>query len=100
MPVFGYCGVSLVKQAEQGESLGVQQRQIEGYALQHGLTLDQVVIERGVSGAVPLGKRPEGSKLLARLKSGDVVISPRLDRCIRSAYSWLSAPAARVADHT
>src|SRR5215210_1282410 len=90
MSVFGYCRVSLVKQAEEGESLGVQQRQIEGYALQHGLTLDQVFVEKGVSGSIPLEKRPEGSKLLGTLKSGDVVISPRLDRCFRSALNALS----------
>src|SRR3954463_9749448 len=90
MSVFGYCRVSLVKQAEEGESLGIQQRQIEGYALQHGLALDQVFVERGVSGSVPLANRPQGAKLLGMLKSGDIVISARLDRCFRSALDALS----------
>src|SRR3954452_21727455 len=38
----------------QQRALGVQQRQIEGYAYQHGLTLNQVFVERGVSGSIPL----------------------------------------------
>ena len=53
---FGYCRVSTAKQAAEGESLDVQRRQIEGYALMHGLALDDVVIEEGVSGSVP-GRR-------------------------------------------
>src|SRR3954454_17573957 len=59
-------------------------------ALQHGLTLDQVSFEGDLSGSVCLVKRPEGAKLLQGLKSGDVVISPRLDRCFRSALEALS----------
>jgi DNA invertase Pin-like site-specific DNA recombinase len=37
MATFGYCRVSTAKQAAEGESLDVQRRQIEGYALMHGL---------------------------------------------------------------
>jgi len=33
MATFGYCRVSTAKQASEGESLDVQRRQIEGYAL-------------------------------------------------------------------
>ena len=32
MSVYGYCRVSTLRQANEGESLEVQQRQIEGYA--------------------------------------------------------------------
>ena len=40
MAIYGYCRVSTVRQANEGESLDVQRRQIEGYALMHGLALD------------------------------------------------------------
>lgn len=93
MAVWGYCRVSLIKMAEEGESLGVQQRAVEGYAMMNGLTLDHVYIERGVSGSKPLSERPEGAKLLAGLKPGDVIITPKLDRCFRSALDALDVLA-------
>ncbi len=37
------------KQAAEGESLDVQRRQIEGYAHMHGLAVDEIVVEEGVS---------------------------------------------------
>jgi len=44
MATFGYCRVSTAKQAAEGESLDVQKRQIEGYALMHGLALDDIAV--------------------------------------------------------
>jgi hypothetical protein len=37
-----------------------------------GFALGSIFIERGVSGSKPLGERPEGARLLAGLKAGDV----------------------------
>jgi putative DNA-invertase from lambdoid prophage Rac len=85
MAVYGYVRVSTERQADDGESLGTQQRVIEGYAMMQGLPLDAVFVERGVSGSRPLGDRPEGAWLLAALRSGDVVITAKLDRMFRSA---------------
>ena len=90
MGTYGYVRVSTLRQAEEGLSLEVQRRQLEGYALQHGLTLDRVFVEDGVSGAVPLANRPAGGALLALLEPGDVVLAAKLDRAFRSAF-----PAAR-----
>jgi putative DNA-invertase from lambdoid prophage Rac len=33
--VYGYCRVSTLRQANEGGSLDVQRRQIEGYSLMH-----------------------------------------------------------------
>src|ERR1700757_3141870 len=55
----------------------------------NGLTLDSIFVERGVSGSKPEGERPEGARLLAGLKAGDVVITPKLDRMFRSALDAL-----------
>ena len=86
---YGYTRVSTTAQADEGESLGVQQRQIAGYATMQGLTVARTFIERGVSGSVALDRRPEGAALLAILKPGDVVITAKLDRMFRSARDAL-----------
>jgi len=90
MAVYGYARVSTLRQAEDGESLEVQRRQVEGYALMHGLTVNEIVIEEGVSGSVPVAERPAGGALFAKLKAGDVVIAPKLDRLFRSALDALT----------
>ena len=90
MAVFGYARVSTAQQANEGEGLDVQRRMIQGYAHMHGLTLDQIVVEEGVSGSVPLNDRPAGGALLAKLKAGDIVIAAKLDRCFRSALDALN----------
>jgi putative DNA-invertase from lambdoid prophage Rac len=81
--------VSTDRQASEGERLGAQQRTIEGYAMMLGLPVAKVFVERGVSGSTPLGKRPEGGRLLQALKAGDVLITPKLDRMFRSARDAL-----------
>jgi putative DNA-invertase from lambdoid prophage Rac len=87
--VFGYARVSTTVQADEGESLAVQQRVIEGYAMQHGMTIEKVYVERGVSGSKPLDARPEGGALICELRPGDTVITPKLDRMFRSALDAL-----------
>jgi putative DNA-invertase from lambdoid prophage Rac len=89
MAIYGYCRVSTIRQAAEGESLDVQRRQIEGYALMHGLALDQIVVEEGVSGSIPVAERPAAGPLFAKLMKGDVVIAPKLDRLFRSAFDAL-----------
>jgi DNA invertase Pin-like site-specific DNA recombinase len=89
MAIYGYTRVSTVRQAEDGESLDVQQRTLKGYALMHGLAVDHVFVEHGVSGSKPLGERHEGAALLAALKPGDAIITPKLDRMFRSALDAL-----------
>lgn len=90
MATYAYCRASTDRQADEGESLGAQQRTVEGYALMHGMTMDRVFIERGVSGSKPLADRPEGAKLLAVLKPGDTIITSKLDRMFRSATDALN----------
>ena len=90
MSVYGYCRVSTVRQASDGESLEVQRRQIEGYGHMHGLVIDEIVVEEGVSGSVPVAERQKGGPLFARLQKGDTVIAPKLDRLFRSALDALT----------
>lgn len=90
MAVYSYTRVSTDRQAEEGESLGAQQRRVDGYAMMNGMTVDRHFVERGVSGSVPVNERPEGATLLAVVKAGDTVITPKLDRMFRSARDALN----------
>jgi putative DNA-invertase from lambdoid prophage Rac len=56
----------------------VQRRQLEGWALQRGWPLAQVVVEPAVSGGIPFAERPEGRKVWARLRKGDVIVAATL----------------------
>ena len=90
MAVYGYARVSTVTQADDGESLKVQRRKIEARAQEQGWTLDQVFVERGVSGGKPFADRRQGKALLDVLARGDVVIASKLDRMFRSATDALT----------
>ena len=93
MAIYGYTRVSSNLQVEHGESLDVQKRQIEGYAIMHDWKVEKTFIEKGVSGSVPLGERPEGKLLIDFLEPGDVVIASKLDRMFRSALDSLNVVA-------
>jgi DNA invertase Pin-like site-specific DNA recombinase len=54
-----------------------------------GWAVTEMFVEAGVSGSVPLADRPEGARLLSGLRSGDIVISAKLDRAFRSAADAL-----------
>jgi len=90
MAVYGYCRVSTLAQADEGESLDVQRRQLEGWATMQGVTIDKVFVERGVSGSVAVSERPEGGAMLALLRRGDTIVVSKLDRLFRSALDALA----------
>jgi putative DNA-invertase from lambdoid prophage Rac len=94
MAVYGYCRVSTNKQVEEGESLAVQQRQIEGWCLMQGYDLTETFVESGVSASIPIASRPEGSRLMAKARKGDIIVTARLDRCFRSALDALQTVEA------
>lgn len=90
MTVYGYCRVSTLRQANEGESLEFQKRQIEGYAYMHGLDLKAVLVEEGVSGSIPICDRKVGGPMFDALVAGDIVIAAKLDRLFRSALDALT----------
>jgi DNA invertase Pin-like site-specific DNA recombinase len=92
--VYAYCRVSTDAQAEAGQSLDVQQRQLEGWAMQRGAVLDAVFVEAGVSGAVPFHERPEGGRVWDLVQRGDTVVASKLDRMFRSAADCLAVVEA------
>jgi len=92
MTVYAYARVSTLQQANDGDSLDAQVKQVIGYASSRGLELNDegVFVEKGVSGGQEFGARPAGSKLLASLQSGDIVIFPKLDRGFRNTRDALN----------
>lgn len=89
MAVYGYARVSTDKQADEGESLAVQERQLRGWCLMQGKEMDAMFVDRGVSGSTPLLEREQGAALLKQLKAGDTLVAAKLDRLFRSALDAL-----------
>jgi putative DNA-invertase from lambdoid prophage Rac len=89
MKVYGYARVSTTEQASNGDSLATQRQQIAGYAMIKGWDVAEFFVDGGISGSVPLAKRPEGERLLAKVGKGDVIITAKLDRAFRSAADAL-----------
>lgn len=92
MAVFGYVRVSTIQQANEGDSLEAQIKQVTSYAASRGLELSKndVFVERGISGGSEFFNRPEGSRLLGAIGSGDVLIFPKLDRGFRNTRDALN----------
>ncbi len=84
--LFGYCRVSTDDQYRNGISLDVQRDRLEAYAQAHGFTLAGVEEDPGISGSVPLSRRPGFGRVLAALDSGEAsgVLILKLDRLSRN----------------
>lgn len=97
MAVYIYTRVSTLDQAE-GTSLPEQARKCQGAAMMGGHDVAATFTDAGISGSVALAERPEGGKLVASLKPGDVVIVAKIDRCFRSAADALTTVQAWQAE--
>ena len=89
MTTYAYTRVSSQTQITEGESLEAQERVLTGWAMMNGTTIDVTLVEKAVSGSVPVAERPEGAAMFARLKRGDVIVAVKLDRMFRSALDAL-----------
>jgi putative DNA-invertase from lambdoid prophage Rac len=89
---YGYIRVSTLQQANDGDSLETQLKQINSYASLKGYDIppENFITERGVSGSIEFEKRPEGLKLFERLETGDVLIFSKLDRAFRNTRNALN----------
>lgn len=93
MAYYGYIRVSTLQQANDGDSLETQLKQITSYASLKGydIPLENFITEREVNGSVEFEKRLEGLKLFEKLESGDVLIFSKLDRASSISITMLSA---------
>jgi len=92
MTYYGYIRVSTLQQANDGDSLETQLKQITSYASLKGYDIppEHFITERGISGSVEFEKRPEGQKLFEKLETGDVLIFSKLDRAFRNTRNALN----------
>jgi putative DNA-invertase from lambdoid prophage Rac len=92
MSTFGYVRVSTLQQANEGDSLETQLRQIKSYSELKGYNIptENLITEKGVSGSLEFEKRPEGAKLFVNLQRGDVLIFSKLDRAFRNTRNALN----------
>lgn len=90
MAVYGYCRVSTSRQAEEGDSLEVQEQKILNYCQLEDLGKPTFIVDKGVSGGTQLSKRPKGGSLLENLAHGDHVVALKLDRMFRRASDALN----------
>lgn len=79
---YAYTRASTQMQVD-GETLSVQSRMIEGYAMMHQLGIERTFEERAGSGGKPFATRPAAAELLAVLEAGDTVIVAKMDRAFR-----------------
>ena len=90
MAIYGYTRVSTTGQSQNGGSLDVQARQLSGWAQMKGVELDMICSDPATSGSIPVTERPEGAKMMAKLKKGDAIVAVKLDRLFRDARDCLN----------
>jgi DNA invertase Pin-like site-specific DNA recombinase len=71
-------------QDDQQHGPKAQIDRIEAWRTNHARAPFQDFFDDGVSGSVPLAKRPEGAKLLAAAQPGCTIVVAKLDRLFRS----------------
>jgi len=83
---YGYVRVSTETQAEHGGGLDVQTNAIKKYAAEHGLELERIFTDAGISGTKE--NRPALDELiLETITEGDVVIVHNTSRLWRSIFA-------------
>lgn len=88
---YGYARVSTETQSEKGYGLDAQQAEIKKYAATNSMTIEQIFIDAGISGAIKdteddiaISKRAGLMDLLAVIEEGDTVIVLNTSRLWRS----------------
>ena len=89
-----YISVSSKRQVDDGVSLDAQKRRILEYVKFKGLSLadDDIIIEEGVSGGIPIWERPRGRLLKQKLSTGKYanLVSMKIDRMFRMTTDMLN----------
>ena len=75
MAIYGYVRVSTLQQANEGDSLETQLKQIGSYASlkDYAIPPENFITERGISGKLEFERRPEGGRLFNLLTAAGTV---------------------------
>ena len=86
MKAIAYTRCSTQEQSDSGLGLDVQAERVHAYCAMRNMTLEEMVMDAGVSGGKPLAKRTGGAKLLEiiRRERVDAVVMLKLDRMFRN----------------
>ena len=95
---YAYIRVSTIDQAKNGFSLDGQENHVRRYVgylssrFEEQFQFDDshLFIERGVSATKQLHLRPMGRKLWAKLRKGDHVVFPKMDRAFRNLRDFIN----------
>lgn len=82
---YGYIRVSTETQAEKGGGLAVQRESLVKYAKEHGITIDRIFEDAGISGTSE--SRPALDEMLILLKEGDSILVHTTSRLWRSIFA-------------
>lgn len=86
---WGYVRVSTNSQAQDGDSLTVQEQTIRLVCQLEGYDLQGIYSDPAVSGSVPFARREGGAAILSAAQHGDIIVGVKLDRCFRNAHDAL-----------
>lgn len=89
-----YRRVSTDEQRESGLGLDAQTAALEQAARRAGLTIRATFTDAGLSGALPIEKRPQLAAALAELHRGDVLLVAKRDRLARDVMQAAMIGAA------
>jgi DNA invertase Pin-like site-specific DNA recombinase len=91
MKAAAYIRVSGLSQVD-GTSLDVQRNQIETYCLLKKMELTHTYCDAAISGGKPIEQRPEGSRLMEAVRSGEInaIVVSKLDRGFRNTVDCLN----------
>lgn len=86
----GYIRVSTVEQSLKGLSIETQIAEIKAYAEYHGMRLEEIYIDRGITARKSLEKRVEFMRMMRDINAGKLnhIIVLRLDRFFRNVYDY------------
>lgn len=86
----GYIRVSTAEQSLKGFSIETQIAEIEEYARQHNMKLEDIYIDRGITARKSLNRRLEFMRMMRDVESGKInhIIVLRLDRFFRNVYDY------------
>jgi len=89
MRVIAYYRVSTDMQIDSGAGLSAQEDICKAWCAKNNTTIAESYVEKAISGAAPLDRRPALSKAICALGKGDVLLVARLDRLSRDIYGGI-----------
>ena len=89
MKIIAYYRVSTSMQVDSGAGLAAQEDVCKEWARRNGTEISQSFVEKAISGAAPLERRPALFNAIYTLEENGVLLVSRLDRLSRDLYGGI-----------